>query len=285
MKISATAQVPATSANLGPGFDTLGVALNLYNQVTVTRTEAEVATDDLFLLEASDLFFKIARAKAFAFTIKITGEVPSSRGLGSSVTVRLGLLMALNKLSGSPLSQENLTDLTTELEGHPDNAIPAAVGGFVAAGQRSYFRTKVSPRVKFVALIPSHPLETAHARKVLPKKIAQSDAVKNLQGTAAIVGAFASGNYELLRGNLNDTIHQPHRGPLIRGFDAILAAAQKKGALATYLSGAGSTLMAIATQDAEKIARAMKLAASKAGDPKAIVKILQADNRGATLLR
>lgn len=281
---AAIARVPATTANLGPGFDALGVALKLYNKVRVAQETKVVGERDPFIEEIGETFFKASRKKVFPYSVQISGDVPQSRGLGSSVTVRLGVLLALNHVAGSPLGREKILDLCTALEGHPDNATPATVGGFVACGGCGYFRAIVSSKLAFIAAIPSKPLRTREARDVLPAKVPLPDVVKNLQRVGVIVGAFATKNYALLKDNMGDTIHQPVRGPLIRGFKDVLVAAREAGALEAYLSGAGSTIMALATSHETKIAEAMHVALLRAGDPKPSVRILHADNQGAHVI-
>ena len=128
---SVRVRVPATSANLGPGFDSLGVALRLYNTTTVARGRGPAPGD--MAREAADLFFGKTKTKSFAFHWSVEGDVPRSRGLGSSVTVRLGVLHGLNELAGRPLNRRGVFELCSELEGHPDNAAPGAFGGFCVA--------------------------------------------------------------------------------------------------------------------------------------------------------
>ena len=136
-----TFRVPATTANLGPGYDALGVALRVFNQVTVSRQAN--ATIDPMPAAAAKMFFEHAKAEPFPFTWKIEGEVPRSRGMGSSVTVRLGLLAGLNELAGAPLDRTALFQICAELEGHPDNAAPAAFGGFTVAGGKEVARFEI----------------------------------------------------------------------------------------------------------------------------------------------
>jgi homoserine kinase len=296
MKNSARVRVPATSANLGPGFDALGIALRISNTVTVRRDAGSVP--DAMADEAADAFFSAAKRKAFPFAWSIRGAVPRSRGLGSSVTVRLGLLHGLNALSGSPLDNERLYHLCARLEGHPDNAAPAAFGGFtVARPDGSFQRFKVSPKLTFVLLIPDYEVRTADARKVLPAQLPYKDAVRSAANAAAIAAAFASANYEALRGSprnpssgsprnpsagcFEDFLHQPYRAPLVPGLDKVIAAGVKAGALGGWLSGSGSTIACLALGDPAKVARAMKKAF---GAGRADVVTTVADNRGAAVL-
>ncbi len=273
-------RVPATSANLGPGFDALGVALRLSNVVTVRR--ASKVTPDAMADEAAAAFFSASKRKRFAFEWSIHGEVPRSRGLGSSVTVRLGLLHGLNALAGAPLAPEALYRLCAKLEGHPDNAAPAAFGGFtVARPDGSYQRFPVSPKLKFVLLIPDFEVRTADARRVLPKQLPHADAVRSAANAAAIAAAFASRNYGALSGCFVDRLHQPYRAPLVAGLDKVIAAGGKAGALGGWLSGSGSTIACLTLGDPGKVAKAMSKAFAGS---QAHIRIAAADNRGAALL-
>jgi homoserine kinase len=271
-------RIPATTANLGPGFDCLGIALKLYNTVSVTRRSIDTKHEGM-IARTADFFFRAAKTKPFPFHSKIEGAVPRSRGLGSSVTVRLGLLAALNALSDYPLEEDQILAACVELEGHPDNAVPAFYGGFAACAGSKFLTTPVQPRLKFVALIPETPLETKAARRVLPKAIPLHQAVENLQNTALITAAFCSGNYEVLPGLFRDHFHQPHRAKLLPCFAPVIAAAEKAGALGAFLSGSGSTLMAVTLEAPEKICAAMLRAAQRAHSPAQAI-VLTADNTG-----
>ncbi|MCS7063429.1 MAG: homoserine kinase [Methylacidiphilales bacterium] len=277
-----TVRVPATTANIGPGFDTLGIALKLYNTLTVSLTDT-APTHPPFINSIATTFFKQTQIPPTPFTLKIKAEVPIARGLGSSVTIRLGLLAALNTLHHSPLLAQQILSLVIQLEGHPDNAVPALFGGFAAATRERYVNFPVSPRLHFIAYIPKSELSTTQARSVLPRKIPIADAVENLQHTALITAAFATGNYPALRDLFQDRLHQPYRARLIPGFQAVCEAARAAGALGAYLSGAGSTIMAITLEKPQAIAQAMARAASKAG-LKGSVLPLKADNEGLTFL-
>jgi homoserine kinase len=275
-------RVPATTANLGPGFDTLGAALSLYNTITASlKPPAEAPS--AFIRQISDCFYLKTQLPPQPFSVKIKGQVPISRGLGSSVTVRLGLLAALNALHQSPLNSEEILSLVIELEGHPDNAVPALYGGFAAATSRRYVSFPIADPLRFIAFVPDFELETPKARSVLPKKITVKDAVENMQHTALITAAFATGSYPVLRGLFQDRIHQPYRAPLIPGFNSICQSACEAGALGAYLSGAGSTIMAITLEKFQTIAKAMTAAASKA-HLRGKTFILAPDNTGLVFL-
>ena len=273
-----TVRVPASTSNLGPGYDCLGVALRLYNNVSVQRGGRGEMTP--MMRTAGDAFFERAAHKPFAFSCTIGGDVPVSRGLGSSVTVRLGVLFGLNESAGRPLTREQLFEICTNLEGHPDNAAPATFGGFnVSRGVRRQ-RFAVSSALKFVLLIPDFEVRTADARALLPDRIQRSDAVQSCGNACAITASFASGDYEQMRGAFEDGLHQPFRKRLIPFFDGVVAAGEQAGALGVFLSGSGSTIAAVTLENSRRIADAMRAAVG----PAAETIITTADNRGARLV-
>jgi len=272
-------RVPATSANLGPGFDCLGLALQLYNVVTVRRG---TTTRDAFVRAAAAAFFKKAGVVPFAIDWEVSGDVPRSRGLGSSVTVRLGILHGLNELAEKPLDGDELYALCAELEGHPDNAAPAAYGGFTVARAGGVQRYRVGRELEFSLLIPEFAVPTVDARKVLPKKVSLPHAVRSLGNACAIVGAFSSRRYEELEGCFDDYLHQPYRAKLVPCLGAVLEAGQKAGALGGWLSGSGSTIACLSEGSGARVAKAMRRAA---GDIDAEVIVVRADNAGVRVLR
>lgn len=231
---------------------------------------------------AADAFFTAAGTKPFRFEWEIQGAVPRSRGLGSSVTVRLGLLHGLNKLAGDPLSRKALFEICARLEGHPDNAAPAAFGGFVAsAGTERFARFPISPKLKFIVLIPDFELETSAARKVLPATVAHKDAAANAARTSLLVAAFASQNYKLLKNGFEDVLHQPYRTKLLPQLPTVIQAGTTAGALGGFLSGSGSSIACVTLSNSGKIARRMKEAF---GPGSADIVITEADNLGARVL-
>lgn len=275
-------QVPATTSNLAAGFDCLGCALNLHNVVTVTTAKPTRPLPNMFA-QTGQTFFTAAGVEPLPYRVAIQGEVPMSRGLGSSVTVRLGILAALNEFAGQPLDAAQLLQLLVDLEGHPDNAVPAFTGGFAVCSHTRAMTTPVKPRLKFICLIPDTVIETDESRKVLPKKVALGDAVVNLQHSALITAAFFTERYQDLKGLLQDTLHQQYRQQHIPGCQAIFDAAMEAGAVAPFISGSGSTLIALSLKNHDAVAKAMRLAA-KANGLKVKTQILQADNRGFRLL-
>lgn len=275
-------RVPATTANIGPGFDALGIALQLYN--TLTLSHGGNAWPDTFIAEAARSFFQATEIKSEFFSVEIKGDVPRSRGLGSSVTVRLGLIAALNRFYHEPLTKKQVLDLVVQLEGHPDNAVPACHGGFAVSTNKSFCTVPVSGELKFVAVIPDYEVKTKDARKVLPQQVSLAHAVENIQHSGMIVAAFTLEKYALLKGVFQDNLHQPYRSKLIPGCEAAFRAAEKAGALGAFISGSGSTLMAVTLENEEAVVSAMKQALSQDGTKKLQHHILQADNEGVIIL-
>ena len=269
-------RVPATTANLGPGFDCLGIALQIYNWITVARGSSNSA--DAMIEEASSAFFRRSGERPFSIRCNISGEVPRARGLGSSVTVRLGVLHGLNELSGSPLSREQIFQLCAELEGHPDNSAPAEFGGFtIARSDGTLQRYRVSRKVEFALLIPDFEVSTADARSVLPKSVPLRDVVISLSNACAIAGAFASRDYEKLVGCFDDRLHQPFRQKLVPYLGPVIESATKAGALGGWLSGSGSAVACMGLGASTRIAHAMRAAC---GLPNARIVTTHVDNAG-----
>lgn len=270
-KPSVTVRVPATTSNLGPGLDTLGVALKLHNQISIRETDTLTvervdgqkasASANAMTREAVDAFFRRSKVKPHGLQVEVKGELPLSGGLGSSVTVRLGIVFALNELNGQPLGDTALLDLVAELEHHPDNAAPAQFGGFVVSalinGSVRYRRFSVPPALKFVVCVPEYEVSTEKARALLPKVVPLRDAVENLNRVALITSIFATGDYSLLRGLFDDKLHQPYRKKLIPMLDDVINAGVEAGALAGWLSGSGPSIMCLTEQKEKAVAEAM----------------------------
>jgi len=280
---SVTVSVPGTTANVGPGFDSFGIALEVANKVTVSLHPSGAPYPSI-VKDAARSFFVGSGLTPFEFSWKISGKVPQARGLGSSVTVRLGVLMGLNALAGKPLSRDGLFRLCSELEGHPDNAAPAVYGGFsIARCHLDPVRFAVAPSLRFVLLIPDFEVATPVARKVMPKSIGISEAAANAADAAVIAAAFATRKYELLRGSFGDRLHQPFRAPLVPFLQQVIRAGEDAGAIGGWLSGSGSTICCLApdAKASAKIASAMRSKASK----RSTVMICGPDNKGAFVSR
>lgn len=287
MSPTVTISVPATSANIGPGYDCLGLALSLYNRATITRLEgsASIVPHHPMVQAISDLFFRQTEVKVapFGFSWSMTGDVPLSRGLGSSVTVRLGVLMGLNELCNRPLSKQQLFVVCSEAEGHPDNVGPAVFGGFVLSNQMQWTRFEVQSRLRTVLLIPDFEVATDHARAGLPKTVPHAEAARNTANACSLVAAFATGEYERIRGTLDDFLHQPYRQHLVPGLHDVIAAGVQAGALDGYLSGSGSTIACLTLENEDGIATAMHEALQKTGATGRVMAVA-ADNTGASVI-
>ena len=270
-----TVRVPASTSNLGPGFDCLGVALRLYNSITIRRADQRVDHEKI-VVEAADRFFRRSKRPRFVFSCSAIEKVPRCRGLGSSATIRLGVLHGLNELAGRPLDQFALFQLCAELEGHPDNAAPATFGGFTVARGENVQRFPVGSKLKFVLLIPDFEIQTTAAREILPSKVSRVAAVQSAGNACAITAAFASRNYGNLRGAFIDQLHQPFRARLIRFLPRVVAEAENAGALGAFLSGSGSTICAVTLRNAQKVGSAMQRAAKTSSH----IIITTADNSG-----
>jgi homoserine kinase len=293
-----TVRVPASTSNLGPGFDCLGVALRIYNTVTMTPGAPREHVHPRIVSQAADRFFKRTHRRAFSFSCSMAEQIPRSRGLGGSATIRLAILAALNRLSGNPLDRLTIFRLCAELEGHPDNAAPAAFGGFTVTSSDGFpavmvrprklsgsllgstvQRFTVSPRLYFVLFIPDLEIQTSRARNILPSKILHVAAAQNCGNACALTAAFVSQDYQKLRSAFADHLHQPFRAKLIPFLPRTVAAAERAGALGAFLSGSGSTIAAVTLQSPKKIAAAMTHAAKTRGR----TIITHADNLGAKI--
>jgi len=293
-------RVPGSTSNCGAGFDTLGLALTIYNNITLTRGDwrgAQSATDHrnpglAMADEAAGLFFVRAGLEEFGYTLAISGDVPMSRGLGSSVTLRAGVVAALNELAGAGLTREDLCSLVTQLEGHPDNATAAIMGGFCVARCHPHtgellgvVRKPLGDDLCFVVVSPDQELETKKARGILPKELPYFDAIKSVNSAAYVVAAILSGEYDRLRDAVCDFLHEPYRLPLIPGAKPAIDAGIAAGALTGWLSGSGSSVLCVARpRAAAKVGRAMAAAFAAQKLP-ATIHLLQADNKGLHVVK
>jgi homoserine kinase len=290
-----TIRVPGSTSNCGAGFDSLGMALSIYNDITLTRGDwrgaQPAAASDSHGLEMADeaaqLFFVRAGVEEIGYTLAIRGDVPMSRGLGSSVTLRAGVVAALNELSGAKLTKDALCSLVTQLEGHPDNATPAVIGGFCVARCDAHtgellgvLRKPIGRDLCFVVVSPDQELETRKARGILPKELPYFDAIKSVNSATYVVAAFLSGEYDRLRHAVKDFLHEPYRLPLIPGAKPAIEAGVAAGALTGWLSGSGSSVLCVSRPKlAAKVGRAMAAAFTEHRLP-STVHLLHADNGG-----
>ena len=268
-------RIPATSANMGPGFDCIGVAVELYNHIwveeqttgltiEVKRKQAiPVPTDETNLIyETMKYFFDQKGLKMPGVRIVQEDYIPMVRGLGSSAACIVGGLFAANALAGDICDRDELAQMAAQLEGHPDNSNPAIFGSMVVGAQdekrMNHVRLELPDDLIFATMIPDFPVSTADARRVLPGEYSRGDVVFNASRAALLVASMLTGKYENFDMAMEDKVHQPYRAVLIPGMEEIFAHAKKFGAVASYLSGAGSTLMAMVTKDkAEEFEREM----------------------------
>jgi homoserine kinase len=273
MADSVSVRVPATSANLGAGFDCLGIALDLWSTITVYhgRDGRDDAMARMAVTAARKVYEKAGQAAPHDLCARYEGDIPIARGLGASAVARVGGLVAANGLAGKPLTDEQLLELGTDLEGHADNVTPALFGGFqvsvVVEGQVLHTSAAVPDALRAVLFVPELRMPTKESRKLLPSHLTRAEAVHNTSRAALLVAALAAGRYDLLEAAVDDKLHQPARSRLFPAMYAIFGAARDAGAHCAYLSGGGSTLCALATENEEAIAAAMREAAETRGFP------------------
>lgn len=312
--------VPGTTANLGPGFDCIGAALTVYNQFKVTRLESvnfgsvklkidvtgveanKVSRDESNLVYRAfaTLYDRLGKTPP-PVHLEIDLGVPLARGLGSSATAIVGGLIAANQLAGKPLSQQEVMELAIAIEGHPDNVVPALLGGCRLTGRGLVMKPQRPQRPQAkeqdwvvcdvawssdlvpVVAIPDFELSTQEARQVLPDSYSRGDAVLNVASLGLLLRGLESGKGDWLRVGLQDRIHQPYRQKLIPGYDAVEAAALDAGAYGMVISGAGPTLLALVSESqAPAVQEAMAVAWTDAGI-QAQVRSLSLDSHGTKI--
>ncbi len=252
-----TIRVPATTANLGPGFDAFGCALNLYTDVTFEETESglEITGCEEAYTGPDNLAYTAYCAVLSSFSEEVRGlkihidaHIPIGRGLGSSAALLVAGAMGANVMRGNRLSTQGLLNITNAMEGHPDNLAPAFYGGLTASMVDSGLPVTVNfplhPDWEFLALVPDFEISTTFARSVLPEKLPRADAVYNIAHGAMVLKALELGDEKLLRTAMQDRLHQGYRKSLIQDYDAIEALIRTTGA-AFCVSGAGPTLLCI----------------------------------------
>jgi len=311
MKVSV--KVPASSANIGPGFDCLGVALPIYNTITIEETVLPgtgiqinmMAEDEAFdemafenipkdenniVYKAVELLYNSIGQEPSELKINIESQIPIARGLGSSSSVIVGGLIAANKLLGNPADEAALLAIATEVEGHPDNVSPAILGGFVLSNQEedgtiSYCKLKWPEEWDLTVCIPDFELSTSIARSVLPKEVPMSDAVFNAKHLGMLVHAIHTKDEKLMKQALQDRLHQQYREKLVPGMKEIMETFRHEdGILGCVLSGAGPTLLVISHKyDVDKISSTVKDIWNNQ-NIKADVKTLKVEENGATIL-
>lgn len=259
-------QIPATSANMGPGFDSIGIAVSLYNHIWVEKIEEglqielkrtqpiPIPTDETNLIyQTMQFFFEKKGLKMPGVHLVQEDYIPMVRGLGSSAACIVGGLFAANALAGYPCSRDELAQIAAQLEGHPDNSNPAIFGSMVVGAldekEMKYVRLELPKDLVFAIMVPDFPVSTEKSRAVLPESYSRRDVVFNASRAALLVASMLTGKYENFDMVMEDRVHQPYRAALIPGMEEIFAHAKEAGALASYLSGAGSTLMAMVKRE------------------------------------
>lgn len=252
-------KVPCSSANLGPGFDSIGIALNMYNVFSICEIDTgliidgcpkEFQTTDNIIYKAMNIIFKEVGYTPSGIKISIEeSNIPMSRGLGSSSSCIIGGMVAANYLCGNKLSKEDIVDLATKMEGHPDNVVPCFLGGLVVSlfdGNKTYFeKISLKSDIKFFAIYPNFNLKTKKARSVLPKELNFKLAMSNIASSSFLVASIANNNLRNIKHSMKNVIHESFRESLIPNFSDIKNKALSLDALGVYLSGAGPTIMAI----------------------------------------
>lgn len=274
--------VPATTANLGPGFDAIGMALDLWNEALFVQTGdgqisvrisgegagALPSNEQNLVVSAALQLYALVGAKMEGVQIYCVNRIPLASGLGSSSAAMLTGLLGANSLLGNPLSPEELLALAARNEGHPDNVAPAMLGGLVAAiiqNERVIFRKWQVKPLAVTVVLPDFPFPTPIARSVLPPHIPRQDAIYNLGRVPLVLKALEEGDLDLLGEVMDDMLHQPYRLPLLPGARAAMDAAREAGAAAVALSGAGPSLIAFSAHPQPAIGHAMQRAFQQAG--------------------
>ena len=271
-------RVPATSANLGPGFDCIGIALDWWNTIdveTLARGLVIECPDNLphdksnAVIQGMIEAFKLAGRKLPPVRVRMNAEVPIASGLGSSSAALVSGILAANAIMGDCFSRAQLLSLATHIEGHPDNVTPALLGGLVVAVQEGKLvhavRIQVPNDLRTVIFIPDYQVLTKRARSVLPTHIPRADSIYNSGRTALWITALYERRYDWLDLATRDRLHQPYRAKLVRGMNELCEAARKAGARGVALSGAGPSIIAFTDHADDDIARTMERAARKAG--------------------
>ena len=266
-----TVKVPASIANIGPGFDCMGIAIPLYNEITVEEAvlpgsgitinlvdydeepiDLNVPTDkNNIVYKAIELLYNFIGQSANDLVITIKTGIPVAKGLGSSASVIVGGLVAANELLGKPADLDVLISIATEVEGHPDNITPALLGGFILSsleedGSVVYRKLEWPKEWKLTVFIPDFELDTAISRSVLPEKVSIKDAAYNARRCAMLIEAIDKKDTELLQKALTDKLHQPYRAKLIAGFEEIIKSIKNiDGVYGCVLSGAGPSILVI----------------------------------------
>ena len=302
-----TFKIPATSANIGSGFDSVGLALDLYNEIHIYENENskkiefeitgegenEISKDNNMILDAMKLVYKKLKAKPEkGYIIKCINRIPLSRGLGSSSAAIIGGLLSANYILGNKLSLENdILNMAVQLEGHPDNVSPAILGGIISGVVRKnedfkYVKINTPKNLKAIVAIPNFHLSTEKARNALPKEISFKDAIFNISRAALLTSALSSNKLDLLEVATDDKLHQDYRAKFIPGLKELFREAIKAGAYSVTISGAGSSILALVKNDEniiKKVSNAMKESFAKK-KIESEIKVLNIPNKGIVVI-
>ena len=291
-------RIPATSANLGAGFDALGLAMNYYNYVQMEESDhieissvddTPIPTDENNLIyQSAKSLYEICGKKLSGLKIIQENNIPMTRGLGSSSACIIAGLVGANTLMGNPFSLDEMVNLSAQIEGHPDNTAPALLGGIVTAAFDGrcvhWVKLEVFTTLKFVVVIPDFELSTEKARECLPKQIPHTDAVYNLSRAALFSASLLTGKYQNLKTAVDDRLHQPYRIELIPYAKEVFEMSYEWGAYAVYISGAGPSIMSIVDNNNKYFCGKMKFALEKMGLTNWQVKTFEIDNQGTVVI-
>jgi len=268
-------QVPATTTNLGPGFECLGISLQLYNTVEMARANtgltieaqgedaSEIARDESNIVyRAAMRLFKQTDSVPRGLRIRLINNIPVAKGLGSSAAAVVGGLIAANILSGNKLTQKEILAMAMAMEGRCDNVAPAFLGGIVVSiaieGEIKYVKIAPLTGLKVIVVIPDYFIPAKAEKDIVPQLVSMQDAVFNLGRLAFLITSLCQGDLSLLSIAMEDRLHQPYRSTLVPGTRKVLAAARLAGARGVCLGGAGPSLLAFADSNFELIARVMR---------------------------
>lgn len=298
-----TFKIPATSANIGSGFDSVGLALNLYNEIHIYENdnskkiefeifgegENEISKKDNMIYSAMKLVFKKLKSKPNkGYIIKCINRIPLSRGLGSSSAAIIGGLLCSNFILGNKLKiEKDILNMAVQIEGHPDNVAPAILGGIISGVVKKeedfkYIKIKPPRNLKAIVSIPDFYLSTEIARNILPKEITRKDAIFNISRAALLTSALFSNRLDLLEIATEDKIHQDYRAKFIPNLNQLFKETKKAGAYSVTISGAGSSILALAKDDKniiEKVSKAMH-SSFKKKNINSIIKVLNIPTKG-----
>lgn len=298
-----TFKIPATSANIGSGFDSVGLALTLYNEIQIFDNEDsskiefeiygegenEISKKDNMIYSAMKLVFKKLKSKPDkGYIVKCINRIPLSRGLGSSSAAIVGGLLSANYMLGNKLIiEKDILNMAVQIEGHPDNVAPAILGGIISGVVKKnedfkYIKIKPPKNLKAIVSIPDFYLSTEIARNILPKEIKREDAIFNISRAAMLTTALFSNRLDLLEVATEDKIHQDYRAKFIPNLQKLFKETKKAGAYSSTISGAGSSILALVKDDKNiinKVSEAMRLSFEKK-NVRSVIKVLNIPSKG-----